>query len=100
MGTVTGWGRVGERKPTSDVLRKVDVPLMSQEECQQAGYPAGRITDNMVCAGYPKGLKDACQVAQDFPFRTTPLPRQRKSLFHVVFGVTGDVLLAKTETKL
>lgn len=62
MGTVTGWGRIGERKPTSDVLRKVDVPLMTQEECQKAGYPAGRITDNMVCAGYPKGLKDACQV--------------------------------------
>ncbi|XP_034241784.1 trypsin-like [Thrips palmi] len=60
-GTVTGWGRVGERKPTSDVLRKVEVPLMAQEDCHKSGYPSGRITDKMVCAGLPKGLKDACQ---------------------------------------
>lgn len=61
MGTVTGWGRTGERRPVSDVLRKVEVALMSEEDCKKAGYPSTRITDNMICAGFPKGLKDACQ---------------------------------------
>ncbi|XP_049813643.1 trypsin-7-like [Schistocerca nitens] len=58
---VTGWGRVEERKPTSATLRKVAVPIMSMEKCRRAGYPSERITDNMICAGYPQGKRDACQ---------------------------------------
>lgn len=36
---------------------------MAQDDCHKSGYPSGRITDKMVCAGLPKGLKDACQVS-------------------------------------
>lgn len=60
--TVVGWGRLAERKKTSDTLQKVTVPIISQEECKTQGYPASKISDQMICAGYPLGEKDACQV--------------------------------------
>lgn len=50
-----------ETKPTSNVLRQVSVPIMSTESCRKLGYMGNRITDNMLCAGFEKGEKDACQ---------------------------------------
>lgn len=58
---VAGWGRTDERKPTASSLHKVAVPIMSKVECLKSGYPMGRITENMICAGYADGKKDACQ---------------------------------------
>ncbi|CAK9821368.1 Clotting factor G beta subunit [Anthophora retusa] len=58
--TVVGWGRTGETQPVSDELRKVNLPILSQEECDQAGYQKNRITENMFCAGYLEGELDAC----------------------------------------
>ncbi|KYN28212.1 PREDICTED: trypsin 3A1-like [Trachymyrmex cornetzi] len=64
--TAVGWGRTGETKPVSNELRKVNLPILSQEECDQAGYAKDRITENMFCAGYilhPEGAiggRDAC----------------------------------------
>lgn len=69
LATVVGWGRTGETKPVSDELRKVNLPILSQEECDQAGYAKNRITENMFCAGYilhPEGAvegRDACFVS-------------------------------------
>lgn len=34
---------------------------MSNIECRRTGY-GNKITDNMMCAGYPYGMKDSCQV--------------------------------------
>lgn len=59
---VAGWGRTEERKPPSSSLRKVAVPIISREECFNSGYAKNRITENMICAGYADGKKDACQV--------------------------------------
>lgn len=60
LATVSGWGVVREGgASTSDVLREVDVPIMSNQDCLR-DYP-GSITDFMLCAGYPEGGKDACQ---------------------------------------
>jgi guanylate cyclase len=59
---VAGWGRTEERKPISSSLRKVAVPIISREECLKYGYSKSRITENMICAGYAEGKKDACQV--------------------------------------
>ncbi|XP_076238178.1 soluble guanylate cyclase 89Da [Calliopsis andreniformis] len=58
--TVVGWGQTGEREPVSKELRKVNVPILSEEECDQAGYQKNRITENMFCAGYMQGERDAC----------------------------------------
>ncbi|XP_044727947.1 transmembrane protease serine 9-like [Chrysoperla carnea] len=61
LGLVTGWGRVEESKPASNLLRKVSVPIWSRQQCLDAGYGRRRITENMICAGYHDGKKDACQ---------------------------------------
>ncbi|XP_070156239.1 soluble guanylate cyclase 89Db [Polyergus mexicanus] len=60
IATVVGWGRTGENKPVSNELRKVDLPILSKEECDQAGYAKNRITENMFCSGYLDGGRDAC----------------------------------------
>lgn len=63
MTIISGWGRLGERQPTSPVLRALIVPVWSQEQCYESDYGRKRITDNMMCAGYHDGNKDACQVS-------------------------------------
>lgn len=55
-----GWGRIGEGGPISGDLRKVDLPVMSDDECRLSDYAENRLTDNMFCAGYLDGERDAC----------------------------------------
>lgn len=62
---VTGWGsRSGQVPDYPDGLYQVTVPVVPSDVCDAAyqglGYPAGTITDNMLCAGYQEGGKDAC----------------------------------------
>lgn len=61
IGQVSGWGALSEGGSFPSQLQVVEVPLVSLEECR-ASYGAGRVTDRMICAGYPEGRKDACQV--------------------------------------
>lgn len=59
---ISGWGDMtegGNSLPRQ--LRATEVPLVSLEDCR-ASYGASSITDRMVCAGYPEGGKDTCQV--------------------------------------
>jgi len=44
----------------SSVLRQVVVPIISQTQCSQPSFYGSYITDNMLCAGYTDGGKDAC----------------------------------------
>ncbi|XP_011498156.1 PREDICTED: trypsin-1-like [Ceratosolen solmsi marchali] len=60
-GIVTGWGAIVEGGPVSTTLQEVSVPIMSNAECRRSKYPARKITDNMLCAGYKEGQKDSCQ---------------------------------------
>ncbi|EGV95195.1 Enteropeptidase [Cricetulus griseus] len=46
---------------TADVLKEADVPLVSNEKCQQQ-LPEYNITENMICAGYEEGGIDSCQM--------------------------------------
>jgi len=58
--TATGWGTtsIGGGGPSSDVLRKVDVPIVSRTTCR-ASYGTNTITNLMLCAG--SNGKDTCQ---------------------------------------
>ncbi|ELW68372.1 Enteropeptidase [Tupaia chinensis] len=58
--SIAGWGRVVYQGPTADVLQEAEVPLLSNEKCQQQ-MPEYNITENMVCAGYEEGGIDSCQ---------------------------------------
>ncbi|XP_033201531.1 trypsin-1-like [Bombus vosnesenskii] len=60
-GTVTGWGALEEAGSISQTLQEVTVPILTNAECRATKYPARKITDNMLCAGYQEGSKDSCQ---------------------------------------
>lgn len=57
--TVLGWGKTSNLAPPSDTLRQVTLPIVSNTTCNISN--PGQITDNMLCAGYLQGGKDACQ---------------------------------------
>ncbi|XP_008418960.1 coagulation factor IXa isoform X2 [Poecilia reticulata] len=57
--TVSGWGRTRFMGFTSNILQKVEVPLVDQTECKKSSNE--RITPVMFCAGFYDVAKDACQ---------------------------------------
>ncbi|KAK9524285.1 hypothetical protein VZT92_018135 [Zoarces viviparus] len=57
--TVSGWGRRGEDGPTSNILRRLRVPRIRTQQCQEESGVS--ITDNMFCAGYIEGREDSCK---------------------------------------
>ena len=61
LGIVAGWGRTEEKAPPSKILRSVTVPIWTRDQCLEAGYGNKRISENMMCAGFHDGRKDACQ---------------------------------------
>ncbi|XP_033935445.1 coagulation factor VII isoform X2 [Pseudochaenichthys georgianus] len=57
--TVSGWGRRAENGPTSTVLRRLKVPRIRTQQCEeQSGV---KLTANMFCAGYIEGRQDSCK---------------------------------------
>ncbi|CAN9498313.1 unnamed protein product [Ophioblennius macclurei] len=64
--SVSGWGRRTNggnsdvtAVATSPALRKMSVPLMSNTDC--ARWSQLKLTDNMLCAGYPEGRQESCR---------------------------------------
>lgn len=58
---VSGWGLLTEGGVGSIDLRRVDVPVISNETCNKPDSYDGRVSDQMLCAGIRKGGLDACQ---------------------------------------
>jgi len=63
--TVTGWGTTTEGGSLGRVLQKVDVPVVSDDDCRNS-YGQNDILDNMICAGVAG--KDSCQGDSGGPF--------------------------------
>ncbi|XP_045132702.1 trypsin-1-like [Portunus trituberculatus] len=61
---VAGWGRISNENCTcSDVLRKVRLPIVSDEECRETYATINKeIFDSNICAGYKEGEKSSCKV--------------------------------------
>ncbi|XP_071536861.1 transmembrane protease serine 9-like [Panulirus ornatus] len=57
--TVIGWGAIKFEGNVSPVLRKVDLPVWTNRDCDKTYNQP--IRDNMICAGYLRGGRDACQ---------------------------------------
>jgi trypsin len=55
----TGWGET-ELGQAEIRLRRVEVPLVTQENCNDANSYVGKITDRMLCAGPEEGRRGVC----------------------------------------
>merc|ERR1719348_973174 len=53
--TVTGWGAVSEGGHLAKKLKKVDVPVVSDENCRKA-YGEEEILDSMICGAQLSGI--------------------------------------------
>ena len=58
--TVIGWGTNTYGGRENNALQEVKLPVWSNTECDKTYFQP--ITDIFLCAGLPKGGKDACQV--------------------------------------
>ncbi|KAG8450287.1 hypothetical protein GDO86_002803 [Hymenochirus boettgeri] len=58
--SIAGWGRTESQGPIPNILQEAEIPLISNQKCQQQ-MPEYNITDNMVCGGYEQGGIDTCQ---------------------------------------
>ena len=63
LATVTGWGATSfGGNVASASLLQAQVPLLTSSDCAaNSAYGSGRLTGNMICAGYKQGGKDSCQ---------------------------------------
>lgn len=60
--TITGWGKTGSNESSaSNILKKVNVPIINYGICNHEKSYKGRLTGNMFCAGYVNGSADTCQ---------------------------------------
>jgi secreted trypsin-like serine protease len=73
--TLVGWGTTSFEGDLSKNLMEVEVPVVSNEECNKnystvegssVAYPEG-INHNFLCAGLPEGGKDSCQLDSGGP---------------------------------
>ncbi|MBV7334337.1 serine protease [Chloroflexi bacterium TSY] len=61
--TVTGWGYTSYSSyygTLNPILQELTLPLVSHETCNSNEAYAGIVSENMLCAGYQKGVKGAC----------------------------------------
>jgi Secreted trypsin-like serine protease len=85
LATVAGWGYLRENSWSLPAnLQKVDIPLVSHEECN-AAYN-GEITDRMMCAGVKAGGKDSCQGDSGGPLVASTDDNQRYLIGVVSWG--------------
>lgn len=69
---VSGWGYTNPSGgPIPSTLRTVMLPIVSTEKCNSSESFSGNITENMLCAGYSLGGKDACQVRASLLFKNS-----------------------------
>lgn len=60
MAVVSGWGVKHEKSSSPTIiLNSVNLPMKSWNECRN--HFGNSITRNMICAGFPEGMKDACK---------------------------------------
>ena len=57
----TGWGALSQGGGFPIDLQRVEVPLVTRTNCNDANSYNGAITDSMLCAGLDAGGRDSCQ---------------------------------------
>jgi len=61
VATVSGWGTTSSGGSLSDLLRKVDVPIISDADCDAQNGAGSVDGPTMICAALPEGGVDSCQ---------------------------------------
>ena len=85
--TTIGWG-ITEEDELSPILQKVNVPIVPNAVCNQPQSYNGRIKDDMICAGFPEGGKDACQGDSGGPlYHTDPTTGVKTQVGIVSWGI-------------
>ncbi|KAF7386177.1 hypothetical protein HZH68_013309 [Vespula germanica] len=79
-----GWGTLKEEGKPSCLLQEVEVPVMSLQDCRNTSYSPRMISDNMLCAGYPDGMKDSCQGDSGGPLIT-----EREDKRYEIIGIVS-----------
>ncbi|XP_052103462.1 trypsin-like [Mytilus californianus] len=64
---VTGWGDV-QGTGFADKLKQTEMPFVDKENCSKVAALKDHLTNNMICAGFPEGGRDACQGDSGGPF--------------------------------
>jgi len=67
-GTVLGWGATQSGGRGTVALHEAQVPVVGLATCRRLHARRGRITDNMLCAGFREGGVDTCQGDSGGPF--------------------------------
>jgi secreted trypsin-like serine protease len=57
---ITGWGVKSTSGTPGNILQKLSVPIVPDEECR-VSYGEDVILDQFMCAGVPEGGQDSCQ---------------------------------------
>ncbi|XP_037968766.2 uncharacterized protein LOC105389290 [Plutella xylostella] len=86
--TVVGWGQLYEHERVfPDTLQEVELPVISTAECRRRTrlLPLYRVTDDMFCAGYERGGRDACLGDSG-----GPLMCQESDHKWYIYGVTSN----------
>lgn len=83
--STAGWGATQSSGGMSKILRNVDVPVLSDDDCKQM---RGAIADprTHVCAGYAQGSKDSCQGDSGGPLMVRAGPTNFLLIGVVSFG--------------
>lgn len=79
-GTLMGWGAIREGGKYSNILLKVEVPIITHEIANKTEGYSGKVDQTMIPAGFAEGGKDSCQGDSGGPF--------------TVVGPQGKTLLA------
>lgn len=87
VATVYGWGLMNEGGLFAGILRKVEVPIITNELANAPESYNGRVSDSMIAAGYPEGGKDACQGDSGGPMVTTGTNGKKYLVGVVSWGV-------------
>ena len=63
-GWVTGWGRIFAGGPFPDVMKEIELPILSNIACEEEFIKSGyyeKIPGHFICAGYADGRQDTCE---------------------------------------
>ncbi|XP_072856002.2 ovochymase-1 [Pogona vitticeps] len=83
---VSGWGKVSEADALSNVLQEVELPILDSGTCRELLKELNVATrcNNVLCAGFPDGGKDACKGDSG-----GPLACRRDSGIWTLVGITS-----------